>query len=109
MTEERPGFAGALPSAGGLGGGQRTKVARLPVRGIRCRVLRQDRGRARPSPDPAPSPGAIMNTPRHPIPESFVAWVLVSPDDEVLALLRLVQIALERRGYVPRVEWAKPT
>jgi len=43
-----------------------------------------------------------------PLPQSFRIWLDVSHDEEVLALLRLVQADVERRGYVPRCEWVRP-
>ncbi len=43
-----------------------------------------------------------------PLPQSFETWLGLSSDGEVLALLRLVVEAIERRGYVPRVEYVKP-
>jgi len=43
-----------------------------------------------------------------PLPHSFGAWLDLSRDDEVLALLDLVRAALERRGFVPPVEYVKP-
>ena len=42
-----------------------------------------------------------------PLPASFETWVRLSDDDEVLALLRLVVEAAERRGFVPAVTWSK--
>jgi hypothetical protein len=42
-----------------------------------------------------------------PLPQSFETWVSLSADDELVALLRLVQRALERRGYTARVEWQR--
>jgi hypothetical protein len=34
-------------------------------------------------------------------------WLDLSSDAEVLALLRLVQAVIERRGYVPAVDWRR--
>ncbi len=49
-----------------------------------------------------------MSAPRRPLPQSFETWLSLSSDAEVLALLRLVVEAVERRGYVPRIEYVKP-
>ncbi len=43
-----------------------------------------------------------------PLPASFATWLSLSSEAEILALLRLVVEAAERRGYVPRVEYVKP-
>jgi len=49
-----------------------------------------------------------MSAPRpRPLPESFATWLSLSPDTEVLALLRLVVEAAERRSYVPAIDWRK--
>jgi len=42
-----------------------------------------------------------------PLPQSFDAWLSLSSDAEVLALLRLVVEVLSRRGYTPAVEYRK--
>ena len=42
-----------------------------------------------------------------PLPTSFRTWLDLSDDAEVLALLRLVVEAAERRGFVPAVTWSK--
>src|SRR2546425_491958 len=55
-----------------------------------------------------PAGGAVMPPARpRPLPASFETWVRLSDDDEVLALLRLVVQAVERRGFVPAVNWSK--
>jgi len=36
-----------------------------------------------------------------PLPSSFETWLSLSSDAEILALLRLVVEAAERRGFVP--------
>ena len=41
------------------------------------------------------------------LPASFETWLSLSSDAEVLALLRLVVEAAERRGFVPAVTWSK--
>jgi hypothetical protein len=43
-----------------------------------------------------------------PLPQSFETWLSLSTDGEVLALLALVVEAVERRGFVPRVEYVRP-
>jgi len=43
-----------------------------------------------------------------PLPASFTSWLDLSSDAEVLALLKLVVEAIERRGFVPAVTWSKP-
>ncbi len=52
--------------------------------------------------------GALVTPAARPLPQSFETWVSLSPDAEVLALLRIVTEALARRGYVPTVAYAKP-
>ena len=47
-------------------------------------------------------------TPAYPLPQSFDTWVRLSADDELLELARLVQRALEGRGFTCRPEWAGP-
>ena len=42
-----------------------------------------------------------------PLPSSFETWLSLSSDAEILALLRLVVEAAERRGFVPAVTWSK--
>ncbi len=42
-----------------------------------------------------------------PLPQSFDTWLSLSSDAEVLALLKLVMEAAERRGFVPAVTWSK--
>ena len=42
-------------------------------------------------------------TPAYPLPQSFD-----SADEELLELARLVQRALEGRGFTCRPEWARP-
>jgi len=44
-----------------------------------------------------------------PLPQSFDTWVRLSADEELLELARLVQQALEGRGFAPRVEWITPS
>ena len=44
-----------------------------------------------------------MRAPDRPLPQSFRTWVDLSRDAEVLALLDLVRVALERKGYVVAV------
>jgi len=48
-----------------------------------------------------------MTPASYPLPQSFDTWVRLSADEELLELARLVQHALEDRGYVPAVEWKK--
>ena len=50
-----------------------------------------------------------MSTPvrPRPLPQSFDTWLSLSSDAEVLALLRLVVEAAERRGFVPAVTWSR--
>ena len=42
-----------------------------------------------------------------PLPQSFETWCRLSSDDELLRLLDLVRVALERRSYVVAVATKK--
>jgi len=49
-----------------------------------------------------------MTPASYPLPQSFDTWVRLSADEELLELARLVQRALEGRGFTCRPEWARP-